>query len=567
MTTQEIARALQETSALIELTGGNPFRARALGAAARTIGSLEESVAERLRNGTLTDLEGIGEGLAAQIDELVTRGSFELRDELLNAVPPGLPDVLRVKGLGPKKVRTLWKRLDVTTLDELEAAAETGRIAELDGFGAKTQAKILDNVRLMRRYAARRRYADIHRAAAPLLDALRAHEAVARAEPTGALRRKVETLSEAELVVAGTAPGAVQEALAAHGVETTAHAGEDATRLDGTIADGLPLHVWVAAPDRFGTVQWRLTGSDAHREAFVAAYGAPAAHADERAVYAEAGLPFVEPELREGRGELEAAGADRLPDLIATEDLRGALHNHSTYSDGAHSLREMAEAARAMGLSYFGICDHSQSLAIANGLSPQRVRRQQAEIEALNEEFSADGGPPFRVFSGIESDILRDGSLDYEDDVLASFDFVVASIHSAFNMSEREATERLIRAVENPYTTILGHPTGRLLLVREGYPVDHERVIEACAAHGVAIELNANPYRLDMDWRWIRTATEQGVMIAINPDAHATDELNYMRWGVAVARKGWLTPAQCLNAKSLDDFSAWLEARRVPSAP
>lgn len=565
MTNKDIARALRETAALIELTGGNPFRARALSAAARTIRGLDEAVAERLEDGTLTQIDGIGEGLAAQIDELLTRGSFELRDELLNAVPAGLLDVLRIKGLGPKKVRTLWKALDITTLDELEAAAQTGRVAELNGFGTKTQEKILDNIRLLRTYAEQRRYAEVYRDAAPLLDALRAHDAVVRAAPTGALRRKLETVSQAELIVASTAPDAIQQSLAARGVETAAHTDGDATRLDGTLADGLPLHVWIVPPDRFGTEQWQRTGSAAHREAFVAAYGTPSVQADEQAVYAAANLPFVAPELREGRGELEAAAADALPDLITTDDLRGALHNHSTYSDGAHSLREMAEAARAMGLSYFGLCDHSQSLTIADGLSPARVRQQQAEIQALNEEFAGDGGPPFRIFSGIESDILKNGSLDYEDDVLASFDFVVASIHSGFNMSEREATERLIRAIANPYTTILGHPTGRLLLVREGYAINHERVIEACAAHNVAIELNANPYRLDMDWRWIRTALEQDVMISINPDAHATDELHYMRWGVAVARKGWLTPAQCLNAKSLDDFSAWLDARRVAS--
>jgi DNA polymerase (family 10) len=223
----------------------------------------------------------------------------------------------------------------------------------------------------------------------------------------------------------------------------------------------------------------------------------------------------------------------------------------------------MAEAARSMGLAYFGICDHSQSLTIANGLSPADVQEQQAEVQALNDEFAADDGPPFRLFHGIESDILKDGALDYADDVLAAFDFVVASIHSGFNMSTAEATERLIRAIENPYTTILGHATGRLLLVREGYPIDHERVIEACATHGVAIELNANPHRLDMDWRWIRTATDQGVLIAINPDAHATEELHNVRWGVAAARKGWLTPDQCLNAKSLEAFSDWLADRHV----
>ena len=262
--------------------------------------------------------------------------------------------------------------------------------------------------------------------------------------------------------------------------------------------------------------------------------------AEEETIYTAAGLALVPPELREGRGEVEAAANDALPDLIGLDDLQGSLHNHSTYSDGAHSLRDMAEAARNLGLSYFGICDHSQSLQVAGGLSTDEVERQQEEIQALNASYAAheDEDGAFRIFSGIESDILKDGSLDYDEDVLASFDFIVASVHTGFSMSKAEATERILRAVENPYTRILGHPTGRLLLVREGYDINHERVIDACAAHGVAIELNANPYRLDLDWRWVHRATDAGVLISINPDAHATGELENVRWGVEVARKG-----------------------------
>ena len=566
MTNKELARALRETGSLIELTNGNPFRARAMQAAARTLRGLEESAADRVHAGTLTEIDGIGDGLAADIEELLERGSFELRDELLNAVPAGLLDVLRVKGLGTKKVRVLWDELGITTLDELEDAAQRGAIKQLDGFGAKTQENILENVKLLRQYSARRRFADAYHDVQPLLRILRAHEAVTQAALTGALRRKLETVSAATLIVASDAVDAVQQTLADQGIETTAHDEAHATRLEGTLPDSLPLHLWVAPPTRFGTVQWEKTGSDLHRETFVATYGTPAQHADEPSVYAAADLPFIAPELREDRGELHAAAEDTLPALITVEDLQGTLHNHSTYSDGAHSLRQMAEAARDMGYAYFGICDHSQSLTIADGLSPERVRKQQAEIDALNKEFADDDGPPFRIFSGIESDILKDGSLDYSDEVLATFDFVVASVHSGFSMSTEEATERLIRAIQNPHTTILGHATGRLLLVREGYRIDHERVIAACAAHDVAIELNANPHRLDMDWRWLRTATEHGVLISINPDAHATDELQYVRWGVAAARKGWLTADQCLNAKPLDAFAHWLEARHVSSA-
>jgi DNA polymerase (family 10) len=308
-------------------------------------------------------------------------------------------------------------------------------------------------------------------------------------------------------------------------------------------------------PARFGTALWRTTGTDTHCEAFADAYGVPDDHASEADLFAAAGLPVIPPELREEGDELDAAAQDALPSLLTVEDLQGCLHNHSTYSDGSDSLQRMAEAARSKGFSYFGICDHSQSLQIASGLSPDEVREQDEAVRDLNESFSDD----FRVFHGIESDVRRDGSLDYEDDLLSLFDFVVASVHTGFSMTEAEATERVVRAVRNPHTRILGHPTGRLLLVREGYPLDHARVIDACAEHDVAIELNANPYRLDLDWRWVRRATDQDVLISINPDAHATDEIDYVRWGVAVGRKGWLTPEQCLNAKSLDDFTDWVE--------
>ena len=566
MTNKAIARALKETAALVELTGGNAFRARALSGAARTLDRMEEPAADRLAAGTLTDAAGIGEGLRADIQALLARGSFDLRDDLLAAVPPGLLDVLRVKGLGPKKARRLWKALDVTSVEELERAAEAGRLADLSGFGKKTQANVLENVRLLKTYRARRRYADAVQLAAPVLQALREAEGVHRASFAGALRRSLETVGRLDFLAAADAPQAARAALKDYLPESNAPGdhpepqGNDLV-LESTLPDGFPLHVQLVPAAHFGTRLWWATGSSDHCAAFEEAYGAPELHADEAAVYEAAGLPFILPELREGRGELEAAAESRLPDLITTDDLRGSLHNHSTYSDGAHTLRAMAEAARAMGLSYFGICDHSQSLAVANGLSPARVAEQQDEIRRLNEEFGADGGGAFRIFSGIESDILADGVLDYDDEVLASFDFVVASIHTGFGMTEDEATDRLVRALENLHTTILGHATGRLLLGREGYAIDPARVIAACADHGVAIELNANPHRLDMDWRHLRAATEAGVLVAINPDAHSAEGLEDVRWGVAAARKAWLTPAQCLNAKSLEDFAAWLAER------
>jgi DNA polymerase (family 10) len=564
MTNKRIARYLKQTSDLIELTGGNAFRARAFGSAARTVDRLDASVLQLVERDELTGVQGIGKGLAADIASLVTTGSFETLDELVESLPPGLLDVLRVKGLGPKKARALWTGLGITSLDDLERAAATGQIAQLDGFGKKTEQTILANVEQLRRYRSRRRYRAALDAVAPLIDALRSDDRIERVEIAGELRRALDTVGHADLVVAGDAD-ALRAALDQHATPSDDDTDDDAF-FTGTLHDGLDLRIVLAAPDQFPTVWWRETGSPAHVAAFVERYGDAVTTTGEAAIYENAGLDWVPPELREATGELDAARSGNLPRLITVGDLRGTLHNHSTYSDGAHTLRQMAEAARAMGLEYFGVCDHSRSLQIAHGLSIERLREQGEEVAALNAEFASDGGPAFRIFHGTECDILRDGSLDYPDEVLAELDFVVASVHTSFNMTEDEATDRLARAVENPYVSILGHLTGRLLLAREGYPVDHERVIAACAAHGVSIELNANPYRLDMDWRYIRQATAQGVPISINPDAHAIDGLADVQWGVAAARKGWLTPGQCLNALSADDFAAWLAARRSVTA-
>ena len=556
MSNDDIAQALQETADLLELTGGNPYRARAFSRAARSLSGLDDAVADRLAEGTLVDVQGIGDAMAEHVQDLVDGGSFELRDELLSAVPPGLMDVMQVNGLGTKRTRRLWTELDVTSLDELKQAAEDNRITSLDGFGAKTQQNILESVRQLRRYESQWRLADAWTALQAFLKQLQSVGAVARAEPTGALRRHRETVEQAEVLVSTTEPEATRNWVASHLDDPSS---EDESMVTGRLKEGVPLRMHLTTPARFGTVWWRTTGSPEHCTAVEETAGSPDAHADEEALYRTAGLSYVPPALRENRGEIEAAAEDALPSLLAPDDLNGCLHNHSTYSDGAHSLREMAEAARERGLSYFGISDHSQSLRIADGLSPEEVREQHTEVDRLNNAFADDDGAPFRIFHGIESDVLRNGSLDYETEILDGFDFVVASIHTGFSMTEADATERLVRAIENPYTHILGHPTGRLLLRREGYPIDHERVIEACSEHGVALELNANPHRLDLDWRWVREATDRGVLVSINPDAHSIREIDHVKWGVAVGQKGWLTSDQCLNAKSLDAFTDWLD--------
>jgi DNA polymerase (family 10) len=566
-TNKALARVLKETANLIELTGGNRFRARAFSSAARTVERLEAPLADLLASGKATEVKGIGAGLEAQLRQLVATGSFELRDQLLESLPPGILDVLAVRGLGVKKVRALWQERGITSLGALEAAAQSGALQGLAGFGPKVQANIVEGVRALRTYRQARHLAAASAEVAPVVEALR--EAGYRAEVAGEIRRSMNTVRAAHLVASrgGSTLDDLRAALSEHASEHVGDAEESqpGDAIEGTLPDGLPLRIELAQDEGFGTALLLATGSEDFLAALRERCGEPPKAAREDDVFAAMGLAPIPPELREDADALEAAESGTLPDLVTTGDLRGSLHNHSTYSDGAHSLRQMAEACRERGLSYFGICDHSQSLGVANGLSPGRVAEQQEEIAALNEEFAeqhdAGDAPPFRIFSGIESDILSDGSLDYDDDVLASFDFVVASVHQKLRMSEREATERVIAAVAHPATTILGHPTGRLLLRREGYPLDFDAVLDACARYHVAVELNAHPYRLDLDWRHVRAATERGIMISINPDAHAIRQLDLVQWGVASARKGWLTAAQCLNALSLDDFTTYLDRR------
>ncbi len=563
MDNRDIARLLRKTAALIELTGGNPYRARAFETAARTIRELDRPVAELLASGELLKYRGIGPAMAEHIREIVETGTLGLYESLKKQVPEGLLELLEIKGLGPKKLRRLWIELGITSIEELETAGRNHQIANLSGFGPRTQTRILDALQRYRHYRQRRRLADALPVAEALQDELIARPEITFVALTGELRRYMETVEALEFLLITTHPEETRRFLEQRYQlrDISHHKPNPAPFFEGTDASGTLLRFYQATPEDAGTRHWLTTGSAAHCQHFTDLYGSPPALKQETDVYRRAGLPYIVPELREDRGELEAAAANRLPRLITYQDLKGALHNHTIASDGQNTLEEMARAAQDMGLSYLGIADHSQSLRIANGLSIERLHQQLAAIRRLNQRFEAEG-KAFRILSGTECDILADGSLDYPDEVLAELDYVVASIHQGFNMTRKQATERLIRAIEHPCTTILGHMTGRLLLIREGYPVDHRAVIRACQEHDVAIELNANPYRLDIDWRWIREATEAGVLIAINPDAHHVNELAYMQWGVRVARKGWLTPDMCLNARTLPDLVHWLHTRK-----
>ena len=552
MTNKDVARQLKLTGDLVELTGGNPFRARAYASGARAVERLEVPVAGLVADGTdLASLQGIGKGLAAEITEFVQTGVMGVTETLLQALPPGLPEVLRVKGLGVKKVRTLWQEAGVASIEDLEAAAAAGRLAGLPGFGAKTVANLLSAVEALKTYRGKAHLRDAALEAVAVRDRLRA--AGLRADLAGAVRRQCNVVDAVDIVAAGT-PEAVARALPGAGLVA------EGDRVTGAMPLGLPLTIWTTSDDAYGRVWWERTGPEGHIRAFAAAHGAPPDRAEEDALYQEAGLVPIPAPLRDDPYWLTVADAP-LPALVRTADLQGTIHNHTTASDGAHSLREMCDAARARGLHYFGVCDHSRSLQIAHGLSIDALDAQLGDVRQLNAAYAAEG-VDFRVFAGSEVDILADGSLDYPDEVLARLDLVVASVHTGFAMSEDEATARVVRAVSNPYVDVLGHPTGRLLLRREGYPLDHGAVLDACARHGVAIELNASPWRLDVDWRFVRAARERGVPVSINPDAHSVDGLDATRWGVASAQKGGLTADGSLTARSADELAGWLAARR-----
>jgi DNA polymerase (family 10) len=522
--------------------------------------TLEGMPAEELSN-----LDGIGKTLAARIAELNETGSFKELSELLARTPEGLLNVLQLKGIGPKKIRTLWTELGVESLQQLKEACETGSVARLKGFGTKTQETLLQSVEYVLWSQGRELYADVEPIALSLLDKIREMKGVEQAEIAGDFRRCLEIVDVLQFVVATDAP------LKLHPILTDIPELVTDPIASGPLAwrgmaepSGIKVEVHFVSSGRFAAALLQLTGSPAHltelaegqKAQLITLLNKPGFTSEEE-IYQAAGLSYIEPELREGQGELEWATAGKLPRLLELTDLRGPLHNHSTYSDGAHSLREMAGHAKKMGYEYLGMADHSKTAFYANGLQEHRVAQQQQEIDELNKELA-----PFRIFKGIESDILGDGSLDYSDEVLASFDYVVASIHSNLTMEEQKATERLITAIRNPYTTILGHPTGRLLLRREGYPIDHKAVIDACAKEGVVIEINANPWRLDLDWRWVRYALSKGVMLSINPDAHEMDGYLDMKYGVLVARKGGLTREMTLNALSREALTEYFIARK-----
>lgn len=577
MQPRDVARVLAEIATLLELGGADAFRTRAFSNAARALEATEVDLQALAREDRLTELRGVGEGLAGVIREIVLSGKSRVHEELVAATPVGLFDLMRLPGLGTKRIRQLHQQLGVESLDSLEAAARAGRVAALSGFGAKTEAKILDGIGFVRRNLGLRRYPDALEVAVRLLEWARQRPEVAAADIVGGLRRRMEVVDSVDLVIASSDARLTLGAFAElNGVTGVAERSDG--RVSARLSDGLAVGLRCVQESTFvGAVVWE-TGSAEH----VAALAERAAQQgmelgpdglrrdgellelpDEAALYNALRVSYLPPELREGLGEVEAAVAGRVPRLVEVGDLRGAFHCHSTYSDGKATLEEMAQGARALNWAYLGTGDHSRSAAYAGGLPAARVRQQHREIDRLNRDFARGGGEHgFRIFKGIESDILPDGSLDYPDAVLRSFDYVVGSVHSSFQLPREEMTQRVIRAVRNPHLTILGHPTGRLLLTRAAYDIDVRAVIDAAVEAGVVLEINANAHRLDLDWREARYAAGRGALIAINPDAHSVAGLAHVTYGVNMARKAGLEPRQVLNCWTLDEVEDFFAARK-----
>ncbi|PSR54597.1 DNA polymerase/3'-5' exonuclease PolX [Adhaeribacter arboris] len=564
MKNKEIIRSFRLAVSLLELHDENPFKIRTYSNAVANLERVDVPL-ESLQISDLEHLEGIGKSIASKIFELNQTGSFPELDALLAATPPGVVDMLRIKGIGPKKIRVIWKELGVETAEDLLQACENNQIAALKGFGSKTQETIKNGLLYSESSKGKVHYATVEKYSNELVSFLQTNLQTNLVAVAGEVRRRLEIIETMLFIAAPPDPLQVPVLLQQRPELQfdEVKSGPFVWRGQET-QTGVRVEVKIVAADSFYNALFQYTGAAAHLNSLyndtdcLLQLVNQQKFASEEEIYQQAGLPYIQPELREGRQEIAWARENQLPDLITDEDLQGILHNHTTYSDGAHTLATMATYCRDQGYHYLGICDHSKAAFYANGLVEHRVKEQHREIDELNQKMS-----PFRIFKGIEADILADGSLDYNDDVLRTFDFVVASIHSNLKMEEKKATERLLGAIQNPFTTILGHPTGRLLLQREGYPIDYKTVIDACAFYKVIVEINANPWRLDLDWRWVDYALSQGVLLSINPDAHSTGGYHDMHYGVQVARKGGLTKEMTFNAWPLEKVTNYFEERRI----
>jgi len=562
LTNSEIEQKLMLTARLMELHDDNTFKIRSYQTAADTIYRIQNELSTLSRE-EIVAIDGIGKGMANNISELLVSGTCESLQKLLDLTPTGIIEMMGISGFGPKKVGMLWKETSAESLDDILLLCQQGKVAKIKGFGEKSQDALYRATQFMISNRGKEKYANIEPVMNELLEILKKIPAVEVVSVTGDVRRKLEIIEELEFLIGTSDFDACIDSIDGLGIlnEDFDLSGPFAW-VGHHAAVKTPVKIRFCEPQDFIIELIKTTGSVAHLNLPLAdgstLKGRLVSNVEsEQAFYRSIGLPYIVPELREGRKEIEWAQADRLPKLIEMSDLKGILHNHSTYSDGKHTLRQMAEHCKNLGYEYLGISDHSQTAVYAHGLQEYHVRQQQEEIRQLNVELA-----PFKVFSGIESDILGDGSLDYSTEILASFDFIVASVHSGLSMDVNKATNRLLTAIHNPFTTILGHMTGRLILEREGYPVDHKAIIDACAEQGVVIEINASPYRLDMDWRWVDYALEKGVMLSINPDAHKMEGYQDMYFGLQAGRKGGLSKEMNLNSMNLEEITTYFENRK-----
>ena len=581
MDKDKVAEILVEIGTLLELKGENPFKTRAYANAARTIEGLTEPLATLVAEKRLGEIKGIGEALEQKITELVETGKLKYYDELKASIPPGLIEMLEISGLGPKKIQALNQQLGIDSIEKLEAACKKGKVAELDGFGEKTQANILEGIERRRTYASKHLLSDAWLAAEPLLENLRAHSEVIRCSAAGSLRRFKEVIGDIDLLASSKEPAeAIDFFVSQPGILKVIAKGE--TKASVILEGGIQCDLRVVSDREFPFALAYFTGSKEHnivmrqraiqRGLRLNEYGLFKSKEETRdpkllvpcqteaEIFERLDLPYVEPELREDHGEFAVAEKNELPKLIEWTDLRGALHNHSTWSDGHNTLEEIARFMDGLGLDYWAITDHSKSSFQANGLDAKRLRQQIKEIKKLNEQF-AERGSDFRLLTGCEVDVLKNG-LDFDDELLSELDVVVASLHVPSN-NEAENTKRLVRAAENKFVRIIGHMTGRLLLEREPYPVNVQAVIEACAATGTWVELNCNPHRFDLDWRLWPWAKSRGVKCVINPDAHRNEHAGFLRLGAGIARKGWLEKADVINTLALKPLLKALKQKRA----
>jgi DNA polymerase (family 10) len=571
LTKIDIARILDDVSMMLEITGANPFRVRAFSNAARAMEEQTDDIRKLVESKELLDVQGIGKGIFSDVSNLLESGTFELYDQLRQEVPQGVLDMLRISGMGPKKVKLVYDELGIQSVEALEHAGRSGQLADLPGWGEKTQTNILSGIARMRKYQDRFLYSKAWAEANVMYAAVKDLAGVNRHMIGGSLRRHRETIGDADILVSAAESGSIMDAFTSHEKVATVVA-KGSTKSSVILDTGINVDLRVVTDEEYPFAVHYFTGSKNHNTEVRARakklgyklneYGLfkgkkATPCKDEVELFARLGMDWVPPELRENMGEIEAAAEHRLPKLVEEKDIRGVFHCHTTFSDGKNTLREMVDAARALGHKYFGTGDHSERAIYADGLTREKVKEQRAQVDAINQELS-----PFVVFHGIESDIFGDGSLDYDEETLASFDYVVASIHGQFNMGEAEMTNRIVKAMSNPFCTMLGHPTGRLLLSREGYQVNLQAIIDAAVEYDVLLEINAHPNRLDLDWRHTRAARDAGAMIVINPDAHWTGDIDYYRYGVGIARKGWLEKKHLLNTKTAVQVKKFLEKRK-----